>query len=650
MVLFLTLGSLLSACRAGPPQESALKIPASFSHLASGQEWLNTSRPLQGKDLSGRIVLIDFWTYCCINCIHVMPELKKLEQEFGDGLTVLGVHSGKFENERNLENIRAALLRYGLEHPVVNDPDFKIWNDFSVHAWPTLILLDPEGKVVSDYSGEGHGAELREDILRVQRDFAGKYRRDPLPIALERSKEAPSLLRFPGKLTEAPDRDTLFISDSGQHRILGVSRDGQVTVTLGARGESGWKDGDFASARFNKPQGLLYREGKLYVADTGNHLLRVIDLEKKTVATLAGTGRQGFERSPHHAPALQTPLASPWDLAFYPELGPDAGHIAIAMAGTHQLWSYDFQAATLDLIAGNGRESIDDGPLPENSLSQPSGLSALGAALYFVDSETSSLRLLKNAVVKTLIGTGLFDFGFKDGKQGTARMQHPLGLWAESDGVYIADSYNHAIRFYDSATGMLSTVAGTGKPGAKSGAFAQAEFNEPNDVIRSGGKLYVADTNNHRIQILDPATRQVSTFVLRESGSAVTVQPSESLPNVKIKQQLHLIAGKNPLWKLSLPPGWKVNQDAPSHLQLFREENGVYSLVASFGKESVATRSLSLPPFAAGNYRLQGVIYHCREGSEALCFIASGDAAISVGSEGGSEILWTLHPQSEGGL
>src|SRR3989338_110559 len=472
--------------------------------------WLNTSRPLKAEDFKGRILLLDFWTYCCINCLHVIPDLKKLEAEFGEHLTVIGVHSGKFFNERDEDNIRAAVLRHHIEHPVVNDAPFRIWKSFGVRAWPTLVLLNPEGRIDRIYSGEGHLNELRDDIGRLQKAYTGGYNIEPLPLNLEANKKSPSFLKFPGKLAYAPDRKLLFVSDSSHHRILGMTLQGEIQLVIGEKESAGWKEGSFSEARFNGPQGLLYVQNILYVADTENHLLRKINLNTQKVTTIAGLGKQGFEREVEGNDALKTPLSSPWDL----ELSPDEKEIIIAMAGTHQLWGYHRERAQLRVIAGNGIESMDDGRYPHNSLSQPSGISRLGKKFYFVDSETSSLRVLEDGRITTLIGTGLFDFGFKDGKGKEGQLQHPLGVFADESGVYIADSYNHAIRRYDPATQKVVNITGQGVSGFFDGGWGYALFQEPNDVIKIGDQLFVTDTNNHLIRVIDLQKKTVRTLEL----------------------------------------------------------------------------------------------------------------------------------------
>ena len=483
-----------------------------YSLITKQQGWLNTSRPLVAEDLKGRIILLDFWTYACINCMHVIPDLQYLEDTFGADLTVIGVHSAKFKNEGDTANIRKAILRYGLHHPVVNDFDFTTWNAFGIRAWPTFVLINPKGIIEQTYSGEGNRAALEHDIEALRVKYAGKINAAPLPIALEKNKQASTMLSFPTKLVYADDvsgKPALFIADSGHNRIVITRLDGKIVDTIGS-GKNGDSDGAFEAASFNTPQGLAYRDHKLYIADTNNHLLRVADLSARTVVTIAGNGKQGQERAVSHRPALEVSLSSPWDVAFYP----DDTHLAVAMAGLHQIWSYDLGAKTVSVIAGNGNESIEDGHLPDNALAQTSGLSMANGKLYFVDAETSSLRVFENGNVTTLIGRGLFDFGYKEGAKGTALMQHPLGVFAAEKEVYVADSFNHSIRRFDIATGNLTNFSGDGKRGNSDGVLAKAEFNEPAGLVQLGDKMYVADTNNNAIRVIDVKAGSVSTLTL----------------------------------------------------------------------------------------------------------------------------------------
>lgn len=613
------------------------KLTQIHKALTHEADWLNTSRPLVAEDLVGRLLLVDFWTYCCINCMHVIPKLNKLEKEFGDSLTVIGVHSAKFVNERERDNISNAIVRYDIKHPVVNDAHFKIWKAFGVTAWPTLILINPEGKIEATFSGEGDLGVMRDAIKGVLKKYAVMNK--SLPVKLEQDKQAKKALSFPSKFAYVENFDTkpaLFISDSGNNRIVGVRMNGEMFITIGS-GTSGYHDGSFETAQFCKPQGIAYSNNTLYVADTVNHRLRKIDFGTKMVTTLAGTGERGSPLRSQSVDALSTALASPWDVALYP----DDSHLVIAMAGTHQLWSYDITHKTLSVVAGNGRESIDDGSLPYNSLSQPSGLSARNGKLYFVDSETSSLRLFFEGQVTTLIGTGLFDFGYEEGSRDHARMQHALGLYADDDSIYIADTYNHAIRKYDHGKYELFNVSGNGKTGNRVGSFQETQFNEPNDIIRINNKLYVADTNNHRIVILDVEQNKAEIMDIAQNMSARKSEHelSDDLPQLKKASVINVLANKKIMLSVRLPKGYKINDRAPSWLVLFDVTNKPV-MVKEYKKDDVKTLSCHLPELTTGRlYRLQATFSYCEESQGAACLIMSYDHELRVNEYGGQDSI-----------
>ena len=592
--------------------------------------WLNTSRPLVADDLKGRIILLDFWTYGCINCMQVMPDLAYWEDTFGADLTVIGVHSAKFKNESDTSHIRQAIVRHHLRHPVVNDFDFTTWNAFGINAWPTFVLINPMGTVEKIYSGEGKRSIIEHDIEALRVKYAGRINTTTLPVALEKDKQPETYLSFPAKLAYGRYGDTqaLYIADSGHDRIVVTSLKGNVLATIGS-GDSGLADGDSASAQFRRPQGLLLAYPSLYVADTGNHLLRQVDLVGGQVTTIAGTGQQGHDYSVHHRPALEASLASPWDIAFYP----DDRHIVITQAGLHQLWSYDVDAKTVTVLAGNGHESIEDGPNPQNALAQTSGVSPLGDTLYFVDPETSSLRQLQGGVVKTLIGSGLFDFGYKEGTRGTALMQHPLGLVAEQDAIYVADSYNHSIRRFDVKTGVLSNAIGHGERGHTNGAFAAARFNEPNAIIDVGGKLYIADTNNSDIRIADIKTKTVTTLKITPPVAVTTVSFSEGLPNTQAMDALQVKADAPLALAIGLQKGWHINKDAPSFLALF-DMQGKPKAVDSFERDTLKAPHVMLGALKAGEYRLQTTLYYCADAAGSQCLLKSFDVTLKACGEG----------------
>src|SRR5437588_1810498 len=250
--------------------------------LEGGRGWLNTDKPLSIAALRGKVVLLDFWTYGCVNCMHVIPDLKRLEEKYSRQLVVIGVHSAKFENEKDTENIRHIILRYGLEHPVVNDADFRIWRAYAVRAWPTLVLIDADGYVVGQLAGEGHYDVLDRAIGVLVEDARkrGTLNETPLKLALERAKVGDLPLAFPGKILADERSDRLFVADSNHNRVVVTRLDGTLVETIGS-GERGTKDGAFEQASFYRPQGMALDGDTLYGADTENHLIRRVDFKSR---------------------------------------------------------------------------------------------------------------------------------------------------------------------------------------------------------------------------------------------------------------------------------------------------------------------------------------------------------------------------------
>ena len=450
--------------------------------------------------------------------MHILPQLRKLEERYPEELVVLGVHSAKFTAEKDTDALRQAVLRYDIRHPVVNDRDFAVWKRYGARAWPSLFFVDPEGMLIGKHEGEYRFDDLDQFVgpLIAQYEAKGTLHRSPSAWLLERDREAAGRdIAFPGKVLADKGSAKLFIADSGHHRIVVASLDGGVHEVIGS-GEPGLVDGGYESAQFNNPQGMALDNGMLYVADKENHALRIIDLATKKVVTLAGTGSLAISHF-EEGDARDTPLRSPWDV----EVADDV--LYIAMAGTHQLWAMDMRASTLSPFAGNGRESLRDGPLAEAELAQPTGLTFGGngdgdGRLYFVDSETSSVRAASTVLtgnVETLVGTGLFDFGDGDGVGSRVLLQHPQGLCYADGVIYVADSYNNKIKRLDPATKEVTTLFGGGEGGLVDGVGADAQLFEPSGVSVVGNQMYIADTNNHVIRVADLESGAVTTLELR---------------------------------------------------------------------------------------------------------------------------------------
>lgn len=493
--------------------------------FADGYIWLN-ARPQRIADLRGRLVILDFWTYCCINCMHMLPLLHRLEAEFADRVTVIGIDAAKFPAEQIPANVAKAAARYGITHPVVVDPDRRIWDAYAVSAWPTLMFIDPNGRVWGTLPGEMDYDGLR----RIVADALDAYEADgslrPGPAigaAPVVSAEAGNVLRFPGKVLFDGPRDRLIVSDTGHHRILLMGRDGLVSRVIGS-GDEGLTDGTMATATFSHPEGVAVSSdgATLFVADRANHAIRRVDLDDDRVTTVAGTGQRGGYTLDAPAPGPETALASPWDLAWHGD------RLLIAMAGTHQVWLLDPATNMVGIVAGTGAESIHDGPLHDATFAQPSGIVTHGDTAWVLDSESSSVRQLDLAGdrVRRLVGRGLFVFGDADGTGDAARLQHPLGIAvAEEDGqpvLYLADAYNHRIKRLDPATRTVTTIAGSGTAALGSDTLAEAAFWEPSGLAVDGPLIYVADTNNHALRLIDRTVGTVSTLDVNLSRAPTT--------------------------------------------------------------------------------------------------------------------------------
>ncbi|QYF89020.1 MULTISPECIES: NHL domain-containing thioredoxin family protein [Arthrobacter] len=515
-----------------------------------GRGWLNTGgKTLDLESLRGKIVLLDFWTFCCINCLHVLDELRPLEQQYADVLVTVGVHSPKFEHEADPVALAAAVERYEIRHPVLDDPELDTWKAYTARAWPTLVVIDPEGYIVAHLSGEGHADGLAVLIPELIAEHEAKgtlHRGDGPYVAPEPTS---GTLRFPGKALYLPagrgasgtdaDAGTWLVTDTGHHRLVELATDFETVLGTFGSGEKGYADGPADSARLNEPQGLVLlpedvaaKAGyDIVIADTVNHRLRGLSLADRSLRTLAGNGVQrlletGPARVDEEGAAFGTALesdpltvslSSPWDVVWSARLNA----VVVAMAGVHQIFSFDPITGAVAIIAGNGLEGLLDGPASEAWFAQPSGLAEdADGNIWVADSETSALRKLVidadgSIAVESAVGKGLFDFGFRDGSAADARLQHPLGVTVLPDGsIAIADTYNGAVRRYDPATGTVSTLA--------------RGLSEPSDVIvdhtRVAGAeplLVVVEANKHQL-VYVPIPKEAQQV---DEGAAQTQRP-----------------------------------------------------------------------------------------------------------------------------
>jgi sugar lactone lactonase YvrE/thiol-disulfide isomerase/thioredoxin len=621
------------------PFRNRVELP----ELPQGMEWFNTKKSISKADLKGKFVLFDFWTYCCINCMHILPELRKLEHKYPKELVVIGVHSAKFETEKDRDNIIQAMLRYGVEHLVVNDYQHDLWNHYGVSVWPTYLLVDPEGKVVHRASGEFKADDIARIIERGVPYYRGRgiLNEKPFPIDLVKAADTP--LYFPGKVLADEPGNRLFISDSSHNRIVVAQLDGKFLYTIGSGG-IGRADGSFETATFDHPQGCVLRQEVLYVADTENHLIRKVDLAAKTVKTIAGTGKQAdaVQMRIKGGPPKGVSLSSPWDLWIHKT------NLYVAMAGSHQIWKMPLSESDISPFAGNGREDIVDGKLlPRvpgaagySAFAQPSGLSSDGEWLYVADSEGSSIRAVPfdaSGEVTTVVGSAhlpeqrLFAFGDADGPRNAARLQHCIGVTFVDGELFVADTYNNRIRQVNPRTGEVKTIAGTGynRPGNDDAA---GSFDEPAGISHAKGVLYVADTNNHSIRTIDLSSGKVGTLAIAGLTSPslpkVVARPTfEGAAQEKLKLTT-VAAAKNAIVlhvSLKLPEGMEINADAPMEYWLDSPQASGPLDRAAFGKRTLekaeAEFDITVPVKGAGadvvavsfNY------LYCRHGENGIC-------------------------------
>ncbi|MFD7918020.1 NHL domain-containing thioredoxin family protein [Streptomyces sp. NPDC059740] len=578
------------------PRRTRVRAP----ELIGKGGWLNTGgKNLTLSDLRGRVVLLDFWTFCCVNCLHVLDELRELEERHSDTVVTVGVHSPKFVHEAEHQAVVDAVERYGVEHPVLDDPELATWKAYAVRAWPTLVVIDPEGYVVAQHAGEGHAHAIEALVaeLEAEHEAKGTLRRGdgpyvpPEPVATD--------LRFPGKALRLPGGN-LLVSDTTRHQLVELAADGESVVRRIGDGGRGFVDGPAATARFQEPQGLALlpaEEGgaarTVVVADTVNHALRTYDLVTGEVATVAGTGRQWWQGSPTTGAAREVDLSSPWDVAVFED------RVWIAMAGVHQLWTWDPDLGTVAVAAGTTNEGLVDGPADEAWFAQPSGLAAAGDRLWVADSETSAVRWIDRRperetgsdapgagpgapsaggaargsgyFVHTAVGTGLFDFGHRDGEAGQALLQHPLGVTALPDGsVAVADTYNHALRRYDPATGEVTTLA--------------TDLREPSDAVLVAGdgpgavpEIVVVESARHRLTRLRLPEEAVAVDAVahRTQRAATEVAPGTLSLDVVFQapagQKLDDRYGPSTRLLVSSTPPELLAEGAGTGTDLFRE-------------------------------------------------------------------------------
>lgn len=579
-----------------PQSSTAPGVRVRASELR-GRGWLNTGgADLTLEDLRGKVVVLDFWTFCCVNCLHVLEELRPVEEKWSEEIVVVGVHSPKFEFEKDPDALAANVERYEVTHPVLDDPELRTWSEYAVKAWPTLVVLDTHGRIASSMSGEGHAENLDALIGRLvaEGEADGSLRRGPAPTVI--AERTPQRLRFPSKLAQLPD-GRVIVSDSGQHRLVILEADGTTVSEVIGSGLRGHADGEEDAVRFAEPNGIAVLPEEvaeaagvdLVVADTAGNRLRGVSLGRdrllrgripSTVTTLAGTGAQWMQGQPlpvGQGDPQSFALSTPWDLTWSDELSA----VVITMAGIHQMWVYEPIARTLAVLGGTTNEGLVDGALVWSWWAQPSGVDRMAdGTIVVADSETSAVRVIDPhaLTVRTLVGTGLFDFGHVDGPFESARLQHPLGVTALPDGrIAVSDTYNGAVRLVDPAAGTVVTVA--------------TDLAEPSDAlvvdpIDGVDQLLVVESGAHRltfVPIAKAAERHIDEGAQHSERPATQIAPGTFSVRV-----------------LFTPPeGQKMDESYGPSTQVSISSTPVSMIVSGGGTGTDMHRTLELDPACA---------------------------------------------------
>ena len=587
--------------------------------LVEKGKWFNVVKPLKNSDIEGKIIVMHFWSYSCSSCIESIEKLKELDAKNPDSLAIIGVHNPIFDNEKNYNSVKKAVIRHEISYPVINDAELELAKKFKIKNNPSFLIFGLNGRVDKKYVGSDSIDKVinRAQELINKNKFSINHSR--LPIVLEKNITIASLLTSPTKIIyeekfsyKGREFPAFIIANSGQNSVLISNMMGEIVLKIGS-GIRGMVDGDIAEAKFSYPQGILYDNKNLYIADTGNNSLRFVDFEAQKVKTIIGSGEQGDAVQVKRIDAKSVDLSAPTDLEFFP----DKSNIAISNSGTNQILVFDIKNKSISILAGNGDKGEDDGVYPQNSLAQTTDMAVYGNKLYFLDGPTSNLRVVnKDGDLKTLYSN-----------KSSKKLQNPRGLIVDDTGAYISDSFNHVIRKYDFNSQQLNALFGFAR-GEDVGA--KTSFDEPSGLVSIIDKLYVVDTNNNRVLAVNRARGSSTLLDLIPPQKLYKETFVEYLPNLQKSQDIFVKPEVKIDININVKQGWKINQIGPSFINLLElkdEKNA--TLIASYDWNAILQKKIdSLKLKKDQEYLLQGKIYFCRNSVNSLCYIKSYEQKI----------------------
>ncbi len=587
--------------------------------LVEKGKWFNVVKPLQSSDIEGKIIVMHFWSYSCSSCIESIEKLKELDAKNPDSLVIIGVHNPIFDNEKNYNSVKKAVIRHEISYPVINDSDLELAKKFNIKNNPSFLIFGLSGRVDKKYVG----SDSIDKVINRTQEIINKNKfsinHSRLPIVLEKNISIANLLTSPTKIIyeenfsyKGREFPVFIIANSGQNSVLISNMMGEIVLKIGS-GIRGMVDGDIAEAKLSYPQGILYGNKNLYIADTGNNSLRFVDFETQKVKTIMGSGEQGDAVQVKRIDAKSVDLSAPTDLEFFP----DKSNIAISNSGTNQILVFDIKNKSISILAGNGDKGEDDGVYPQNSLAQTTDMAVYGNKLYFLDGLTSNLRVVnKDGDLKTLYSN-----------KSSKKLQNPRGLIVDDTGVYISDSFNHVIRKYDFNSQQLNTLFGFAR-GEDVGA--KTSFDEPSGLVSIIDKLYVVDANNNRILAVNRARGSSTLLDLIPPQKLYKETFVEYLPNLQKSQDIFVKSEAKIELNINVDKGWKINQIGPSFINLLElkdEKNA--TLIASYDWNAILQKKIYFLKLKKDQeYLLQGKIYFCRNELNSLCYIKSYEQKI----------------------
>lgn len=532
--------------------------------------WLNTIYSPSSLQTDGKFTLLNFWTSSSSHSMGQLKQMKELSEQHRD-LEIIIVHSGKYASERITENVRLAIVQHDIPFPVINDSTFALWDQYGVSAWPTNILFDPEGEIVL----KSEGAEISGDISANIALYEKSTKKTGSTAKIETSRFHQGLLTFPA-FVESGDDYNLFISDTRNHRILRTSPTGNTENIIGS-GAEGFVDGESVNARFSFPQGMVFHptDSLLYIADTGNDVIRVYDLKAGKVRTILGNGQRSSE-IPESIEGGSHGLNQPTDLTLMD------GDLYFTMTGWNQIWKMDLETNKAEPVAGTGKFGFTEGRTHKSDLAEPYGITSDSeGVIYFTERQSNAIRTLKRKKVDILVGAGVFEFGDVDGNAKNARLQGLGGITFYDNNLYVADQYNNKIKIVDPYNGRTESFLGSGKQNLRNNLGKNGAYSFPGDVTVLNDQLYIADTYNQVVRVAGMEGEPVSTLDFPNKHEMEFI----ALYNRKVFETDTVYIGKGTTdlnIRLELDSNWSYLTDAPQSVFLANRANGVTQLPEGF--------------------------------------------------------------------